>query len=446
VSVVLSGGGELLKDFDVPQGGLPVLLVVHAPGLRMLGGHRQSLLVPHSGDSDPVRFDLIADDPGSRRISVTAWDCGSYLGELVVEVAVQHDKTLRMDRTVIGEMRAERTEGEVTLVVRYDPRQKAYRFEFRDIDNPEEIPSPLLYEPGHGIERLVRDLDALAEGLGGYSAAETRDYLVNAGVELWGQLVPKALREQFWERQGRIKQLTILADKDVVPWELLYPKDPGHDAGFLVEQFPVTRAVFGWTRERRLRLHPTLFVVPGGSPVEAESEVQALRQLLDTGGAPPGVISDLTPLLRLIHKGDFGLLHFACHNRFDPANGSSIKLDSAFVPRLITTAAIDRTLAGSGPVVFINACRSAGQVRSYTSLDGWAEKFIGAGVAAFIGSLWEVRDHTAREFAEELYRRLQARDSLGEAVMSARRAAGNQAGDPTWLAYAVYGDPQARIS
>jgi hypothetical protein len=47
---------------------------------------------------------------------------------------------------------------------------------------------------------------------------------------------PAARRRQFRERQDRISQLTVLTDKDTVPWELLYPIDPRHDAGFLVEQ------------------------------------------------------------------------------------------------------------------------------------------------------------------------------------------------------------------
>jgi hypothetical protein len=102
----------------------------------------------------------------------------------------------------------------------------------------------LSYDPAPIVERLVADLDDLAKGRTGYSAAQTRDYLLNAGAQLWTELIPPGLREQFWDRQQRIRQLTILADKDAVPWELLYPMDPGRDAGFLVEQFPVTRAIF----------------------------------------------------------------------------------------------------------------------------------------------------------------------------------------------------------
>jgi len=101
----------------------------------------------------------------------------------------------------------------------------------------------------------------------------------------------------------------------VVPWELLYPLDPGHDAGFLVEQFPVTRAIFGWRPARTLRLRPTRFVLPEGSLREAGQEIDTMRQLLDPGQPPGEVISAFTSLTDLIGGGDFGLLHFACHTR-----------------------------------------------------------------------------------------------------------------------------------
>jgi CHAT domain-containing protein len=441
VSVVRSGGAPL-KPFEVPAGGRLLALIIDAPGLRVLEDHRQAVLVPPGGDSEPVKFDLVGDDPGPRKVSVTAWDGGTYLGELAVEVSVERDGQPRPDRTAISEAREETTDGEVTLLVRYDRHQAAYRFEFIDVDYPDEVTSQLVYDPGRAVERLVRRLNALAEGTAGYSAAATRAYLVNEGVQLWQELVPEKLRSQFWERQRRIKQLTILANHDVVPWELLYPKDRRHDEGFLVEQFPVTRAIYGRALQRRLRLQPARFVVPPGSPSDAKAEAEVLARLL---GTKLTTVSELMPLLQLIGKGRFGLLHFACHNRFDPDDGSSIRLDSPFSPTFLATAASDQTLVRAAPVVFINACRSLGQVPSYNKLDGWAEKFMRAGAAAFIGSLWEVSDGMAREFAQELYKHLVDGEPLGKAVMAGRRAVAAEPADPTWLAYAVYGDPQAKI-
>jgi hypothetical protein len=448
VSIVLAGPGSArLKPFDVPPEGRDVLLVAHAPGLRLLSRQRMTVHVPADEDSEPVMFELRADKPGPWPISVTAWLGGSYLGELIVEVTAERDRPPGMNRDVLAEITTEPTNGAVSLVVRYDPRQNAYRFEFRDEDNPEEVTSNLAYDPGPRVEQLVAQLDELAKDRTGYSAAQTRDYLVNAGAGLWRELIPERLRQQFWDRQHRIRQLTILADKDAIPWELLYPMDPGHDAGFLVEQFPVTRAVFGRVPSRQMRLQPARFVLPEGSPPEAHAEIEAMQQLLHVKQASETVIAALTPLQELIRNGSFGLLHFACHNRFDAADGSSITLDERqFTPTLMTTSAINHVLAKSAPTVFINACRSAGLAATYNRLDGWASKFLEAGAAAFIGSLWAVSDTTGREFAGELYTKLQRGSSLGKALLAARRAAAGKPGDPTWLAYTVYGDPGARVS
>jgi len=154
----------------------------------------------------------------------------------------------------------------------------------------------------------------------------------------------------------------------------------------------VTRAVFGWRPGRRLRLQPACFVTPAGSPPAARDEISAMMRLLEMTSGP--VVSELSPLLDRIRAGDFGLLHIACHNTFGPADGSSILFDGQ---ELLATAAIRQTLARTGPLVFINACRSAGMAAGYHHLDGWATKFLQAGAAAFIGSLWAVRDETARQ-------------------------------------------------
>jgi uncharacterized protein DUF4407/CHAT domain-containing protein len=446
-SIVLAASGNAgLEHFDVPSEGRDVLLVLHAPGVRMLGDQRMTVHVPAEGDSRPVMFELQADVPGRRSISITAWLAGTYLGELVMEVAAERGNPTTPHRDVLAGITTESTQGAVSLVVRYDPVQNAYRFEFRDEDNPSEVKSELAFEPRPRIEQLVAGLDELAKGRSGYSADQTRDYLVNSGAALWRELVPRDLREQFWDRQKRIRQLTILADKDAVPWELLYPKDPGHDAGFLVEQFPVTRGIFGRRPASTLGLRPARFVLPEGSLPEARAEVEAMQRLLAPGQSADAVISALTPLTNLIKSGDFGLLHFACHNRFDPADGSSIKMGSVqFTPTLMTTVTIDKPLEPAAPTVFMNACRSAGLHATYNQLDGWASRFLEAGAAAFVGSLWSVTDGTARDFAAEFYRQLQAGASLGEAMTHARHVAASQLDDPTWLAYTVYGDPRAKV-
>jgi CHAT domain-containing protein len=115
-----------------------------------------------------------------------------------------------------------------------------------------------------------------------------------------------------------------------------------------------------------------------------------------------------------------------------------------FKPVLLNSAVATRSLSARAPLVFLNACRSAGVSPEYSRMIGWAEQFMGAGAGAFVGTLWPVRSETASSFAELFYENLRAGDTLGIATQKARLSASKLGRmDPTWLAYSVYGDPDA---
>ena len=98
------------------------------------------------------------------------------------------------------------------------------------------------------------------------------------------------------------------------------------------------------------------------------------------------------------------------------------------------------------PLVFLNACRTDGQAPQYTTVEGWAAKFLQAGAGAFIGSLWEVVDTSASTYAQQFYQAALTGHTLGEAARQACNAIRDNPGDPTWLAYTLYGDPAATVS
>ena len=89
---------------------------------------------------------------------------------------------------------------------------------------------------------------------------------------------------------------------------------------------------------------------------------------------------------------------------------------------------------------------SRGQdVWAHTTVAGWAASFLRAGPGAFIGSLWEVVDTSGSTYAQEFYRAALAGRTLGEAARQGRDAIRDNPGDPTWLAYTLYGDPSAIV-
>jgi CHAT domain-containing protein len=129
-------------------------------------------------------------------------------------------------------------------------------------------------------------------------------------------------------------------------------------------------------------------------------EVQAVRSHLGQGVLHHEVCSRLESLTGLLEAAP-SVLHFACHNTFTENAGSVISLDGGPLrPSDLAPARQARSQAPASPLVFLNACRTAGESPGLVEMMGWARQFMGAGAGAFIGSLWAVRSSSAKTFAD----------------------------------------------
>jgi DivIVA domain-containing protein len=401
---------------------------------------QQSVLVPDAGGSSaPARFTFHAACPGQYAIRVSAFAGGTFLGDLTADLSVERSGRLSRGPARTAELAEPRpTPGEVTLHVRGDGAQ--YVFQFLAGPRPmEPVAAPALTarpaEPRQRMAAAVRE---------GYADGDPRAALERAGAGLWLDMVPDRVKEQFWQLRDGITSLSVLSDQDLMCWEVLYPLTRGEGAGFLAEQFPVLRRVAGQRPLRRISLEQPLYVAPPGAG-GAGAEITALQRGLGPGA---GSVDDMDRLLDLIDAGDFGLLHFACHDTFrpDPA-GSSVALGGGrLIPAFLNPAAVSGSLAARRPLVFLNSSRSPGQRPEYTGLGGWAGQFMAAGAAAFIGAAWPVRPASALAFAEACYEAVRQGSPLAAAVAAARHAAAADAAEPAWLAYSAYGDPAAAMT
>ena len=436
-----------LKGFEPQPGGTPVTLIVQAPaGLRPTEALEQVIVVPLRGNSEPARFAFRAEQPGLFKVRVTAFIGGTFLGELAAEISVEANAHHTERRPLIAGLGPLRTEpGEVTLQVRFDGDQYTFQLLSDSYLFGPVLAEALTAQPSEAVERTVTTLRAMAARTSGYTAGNARRWMREAGIGLWNDMIPGLIKEQFWQLRTSISAFSIACARDTIPWELLYPlSTSGEDAGFLVDQFPVLRRVYDQRRSRHLTLGPASYVVPPQSPANALDEIAALQRRLGTEAT---AIDDLETLMTLIDSGEFGILHFACHNTFRAdAGGSMVSMTGGpFVPALLNAAVTTRALAPRSPLIFINACRTAGAVPEYTQLLGWAGQFMAAGAGAFIGTLWAVPSNSARVFAEAFYDCLKAGRTLGRAVQEARQVIARDSTDPTWLAYSVYGDPAANV-
>ena len=117
---------------------------------------------------------------------------------------------------------------------------------------------------------------------------------------------------------------------------------------------------------------------------------------------------------------------------------------NSLVPSLV--AQISRLVAADGnrPLVVVNACQSGREGFQLTGIGGFARAFLAAKAGIFVGTLWSVIDRPARIFVEALYNALLDKKTLAEAATIARAASAKDEVS-SWLAYAVYGDPNARL-
>ncbi|MEW2573272.1 CHAT domain-containing protein [Streptomyces sp. NPDC047070] len=444
--------GVQLRPFFVPPEGARVLITIHAPGLVAIDELQQELHVMPGRNSDVLRFRLKAPTPGLHKATVRAFRGGTFLGEVTCQISVEHDSPTRdgpQRQAPLPSMAFD--PGEITLQVLKD--EAAGTFSFQLISETFYAPEVFQFRAGNprqATEQIYAELRRAAKAAattgGGGDASRLRDRLRNHGVQLWTSAVPQAVQSQFWNEADNMAAFTVLGEHDIVPWELLYPlNEEGEDRGFLAEWLPVVRRVFGQDRVRSLSLPGVAFVVPPGSPAEAGQEVTSLRARLGAQVADVGVLSERAALTALIEGGHAGLLHFACHNSFTGTGSCVTMADGPFDPIDLASAAQLRTLRPHRPLVFFNACRSAGEIDWFGESLGWAPQFLNAGAGAFIGTLWPVRSRSALQFAETFYDQLLThRRPLGQASLAARQTIRDlHGGDPTWLAYAVYGSPAA---
>jgi hypothetical protein len=294
-----------------------------------------------------------------------------------------------------------------------------------------------------GDARLVQEVAALGEGL----------------FEL---LLPPELQTLYWEQirplvdQGVIKTLLINSDEPWIPWELIKPyrwndADDSEQTGpFLVEQFTLSR----WLARPlppEVSVKQAALVMPDLNLLHVQEErdfFTALAQQHQLQLQGPLQLHD--EVIASLRAGGFQLLHFATHGVFnaDDAERSELHLgDQSLTPADLVGSDL-RGLRAARPLVFLNACESGKADLALVGAGGWAHKFFAEGRAsAFVGTLWEVSDDLAADFSRLFYNGLVEGKTLGEALRAARLQIRDQEpGNPTWLAYALYGDPNAKVT
>lgn len=315
-------------------------------------------------------------------------------------------------------------------------------------------------------DRVIHRLEQLQERLDPYGSRlrniEVEPELRKLGHELYRQLFPTEMKWMYRQWRERVRTIQISSAEWWIPWELIRPYDheiqPVVDDDFLGARYQVTRWLMGGSAPapviRVLRMACVEAGQSGGPRLPSAARERELladlarrRNLEDVSPVRP----NFPEVMSLLTREGLDLLHFVGHGEFsrEYPEDSRIRLADA---RFLVAGEMDgpllKNIASARPLVYFNACSTAQQGAALTSLSGWPDAWVGRGGAgAFIAPQWQVRDSLAFEFARIFYLALERGKTLGRAARLARLwVRRKDRKNVTWLAFAVYGHPHARVT
>lgn len=444
-------------------------VVLRAHGFELPEGDSQLLNVQRNEDSQ-LRFKLIPKEEGTKTLQVDFYCRGRYLGSSTCQTKVVQSlgntppgtattKTFPLTVPAASvyapdlNLRIYTNDGDdERLFFELHSEREEINYHFAKVGSislrwltQEKIES--IYKTLSGFAGRGRDLGTEGDEQEKKKVSKKIDEI---GMNLWRELVPKELKEAYWEFKDKVTTLQITSDEPWIPWEIIKPfrmekkKNEPIAEKFWCEKFVLARWLAGGGPEDTLELSRVQPAIPKTDLEAPQRELELLEQLPQFA---PGLkimkpCRQKEQIMKALQKKKISILHVATHGNFqdDMPNDSAIQLDGD----PLTPSDIYELELIPRPLIFLNACHGARQEYSLAERGGWPERFLDeARVAAFVGAAWKVSDGLAFKFMEAFYMALlKEKLSLGESMRKAREAICDEA-DSSWLAYVLYADPQA---
>jgi CHAT domain len=291
----------------------------------------------------------------------------------------------------------------------------------------------------------------------GTSPNEQVDALNRLGENLYRDVVPPAVRAFFTKFLPSGQSLLIYTNDPWIPWEIVKPWGdglPAEHSDFLCARLAMARWYYsseGQTPIAAVTARRLGAIISAANLRSVRDEQHYLENLPATWPPIELAPSPATPqdIVNLLSSGDVNIVHFATHGvpQSDGVDVAMLRIGSQeFSLDYLVGPRLEHSLHRATPLVMMNSCHSATRTPGLTRTDGWAERFLELGSAAFLGANWEVRDELAYHFARVLYDLLRQEEPIGRAVQRARAAIRHEApANSTWLAYSLYAHPNAVV-
>lgn len=282
---------------------------------------------------------------------------------------------------------------------------------------------------------------------------DTIDEKIKAiGHDLYAEIVPRELKEVYWDIRERIQSIQIWTMEPWIPWPIIKPwrrRKNGilEEDEYLCERYATSRWLIGIAPVLKDRLRKIRIVVPSDTNLKSALEERDwIKEFARANGMYASIASSFQEVMSTLRTGNYDVLHFSTHGKHheDLPILSKIELENGEPLEPAHISGMATTFGQDHPLVVLNACQSGIQDFSFTEINGWARHFLEAGASAFICTLWSVSDETALRFTQELYNQLLQGIPLGEAIRATRLRC-KKIGDPSWLAYELYGHPNMKV-
>jgi hypothetical protein len=456
--------------------------VVPRINLSINGDKHATVKPPVAGEPRSLRFSVTGTRPGPGQLLVIAGQGPVDLVKLVLDVTVVNGQPAdggraavcaalptvtdapNSDQLIIDENTtvAMSPDGQREVVVdtKFDVRFRSETLDLELRDTTDTIKGDRL----DYVTKLYKQIEA-DWGTSAKDATAFNRALRAYGGQLFDELLPESIQRQLWDNRDKIKQIQVNSVDPFIPWEIVHLKGP--DGKLPTEElFLANMGLVRWIDNARIApqkvevrsghanaITPSYPEGSGWSLAEAANEFD----YLESAFGATRVEADVETIMTLLEQpGQFDLLHFAGHGMADAGDianaGLIIQVRNmngrwepvSLSPTLVEQYARLRIEKGNRPLVFLNACQVGRAGYQLTRVGGFAQAFLKAGAGIFVSTLWSVVDEPARIFTEEFYGELIAGKTVAQATVAARQKC-RAAGDPTWLAYVVYGRPDGRL-
>jgi hypothetical protein len=353
-----------------------------------------------------------------------------------------------------------RPEAYSILRVREVPRgdQGEYQFDLYERGSGTVREFRLAHRIGYARQELQQVLAHEWRGL--HKNKQFEHELLKVGLKLTYVLLPRELQFALLEMHHLARNLQVVGEPQI-PWEILSVRGTGSGPPDKTGIFLGELGLVRWLADMS-SLPPVLDRRPGPLRVliaGADGGRQAAGPVGDLWRSPvvnATVLPDADALLNRLHEPDsFDLLYLVAGCSVD-----KFGMPTLLLPRASGTGGAEGTalplnimmmdwkLTGPSqtrPMVFLDAMLSDSGGDWGTVHSQFARAFLRAGAGAFVGNFLPVEDRSRGPFARAFFSALLAGETLINATLRARRATRAE-GDPGWLSYAVYGQPDTRLA